>query len=181
MSILSWALLRFIPTSTGASINPDETFPRPFLGVGSAKFLISESRRLGASEGGDALPGLVSFLEHRAIEEALPFVRLGEDRPDPFAPITLPMPSGAAPGAAFTDDWARAAYNAVPSLSIEGMLLLQGSATASRTASGALQRVRPLASIDVLLYIFLLIPLCARLLVGVPFARAASGELRQEA
>ena len=41
---------------------------------------------------------------------------------------------------------------------------------------------RPLAPIDLLLYIFLLVPLCGRLLVGVPFARdAASGELRQEA
>ena len=149
--------------------------------MGSAKPLISESRRLGASEGGDALPGLVSFLEHRAIQEALPFVRLGEDRPDPFGADYLA-------NALWRGAWSRLYRRLGPRclqcsavLSIEGMLLLQGSATASRTASGALQRVRPLASIDVLLYIFLLIPLCARLLVGVPFARAASGELRQEA
>ena len=62
------------------------------------------------------------------------------------------------------------------------MLLSQGRAIAGREASVEGRIGRPLASIEVLLYIFLLIPLLGRILVGVPFARdVASGELRQEA
>ena len=163
-------------------------YPLPSPGRGSLRPLLVEAREDASFEKGDALPGLASYLEHRAFQEALPYLRVGEARPDPFARVRMPLPSddGAgdpgSQGVEFDDDWARAAYKAVPSLSIEGMLLLQGRAIAGREASVEGRIGRPLASIDVLLYIFLLIPLLGRILVGVPFARdVASGELRQEA
>lgn len=185
--ILAWGLSRIIPNQSGPNSGLDAVFPRPFAANGSLRPLLSEARRLAPSESGSTLPGIASFLEHRAIQEALPYVRVGEARPDAFAPALMPMPPGGsnAPeksqGVEFSDDWARAVYRAVPALSIEGMLLAQGTATVGREAP-SFGGDRPLAPIDLLLYIFLLVPLCGRLLVGVPFARdAASGELRQEA
>jgi hypothetical protein len=189
-SILVWGLFRVLAPSTAPVPSAGMAFPSPFAARGSLRPLISEARGETASESGDVLPGLASYLEHRAIQEALPFIRVGESRPDPFAEARLPMPSegpgekkaGSRQGIAFTDDWARAAYREVPSLSIEGMLLSQGAATLGRDGPGEGRSGRPLAPILVLLYIFLLIPLSGRILAGVPFARdAASGELRQEA
>ena len=132
----------------------DASFPGPFMAQGSQRPLISEARRLALSESGPTLPGTASFLEHRAIQEALPYARVGEERPDPFAPASMPMPPGVGGVAArpqgieFSDDWARAAYKAVPVLSLEGMLLSQGSATVGREASSLGGGGRPLAPID---------------------------------
>ncbi len=187
-TIVSWGLAREFPFSSAPFASSDSVYPLPSPERGSLRPLLVEARENASLEKGDALPGLASYLEHRAFQEALPYIRVGEARPDPFARVRMPLPSDdgagdpSSQGVEFDDDWARAAYKAVPSLSIEGMLLSQGRAIVGREASVEGRIERPLASIEVLLYIFLLIPLLGRILVGVPFARdVASGELRQEA
>ncbi len=184
-AVVAWGLFRLFSPSIAQAAPSDLAFPSPESIRGSLRPLLSEARQRAPSEGGDRLPSLASYLEHRATQEALPYMRVGEGRTDPFSAARLPEAgSGAAdaPGVAFTDDWARAAYAAVPQLSIEGMLLRQGAATVGRLGSGGSGGERPLAPIESLLYIFLLVPPIGRILFSAPFARSAvPGELRQEA
>jgi len=188
--VLAWGLFRMFAHASAPISSPGAVFPYPLPAHGNPLPLLSEARRDAASEEGDMLPGLASYLEHRAIQEAVPYVRVGELRGDPFSSARLPLPpEGAGEGSAaevtgvdFSDAWARASYRDVPALSVEGMLLSQGAAAAGRGGSGDAPDGRPLAPIVVLLYIFLLIPLFGRILAGITFARdAASGEIRQEA
>jgi hypothetical protein len=185
-ALIAWGLCRLLSPSSGTQ-GADIAFPSPVPARGSARPLLAEALQRSASEAGDILPGLASYLEHRAYQEALPYIRVGEGRPDPFAPARLPMPPGSAAaetaaGVAFDDDWARSAYRSVPALSIEGMLLSQGKAVAGKFRPGVGRSLRPLAPIGVLLYILLLVPLFGRILAGLPLRReTASGELRQEA
>jgi len=188
-SLLVWGLCRILSPSVDSS-SSDVFSPYPIHVHGSLRPLLSEARQRAASESVDVLPGIASYLEHRAVQEALPYIRVGESRPDPFASARLPLPienasattAASAQGVEFNDDWARNAYRSIPSLSIEGMLLFQGGATVGKVQSGSGGRGRPLAPIAVLLYILLLVPPIGRILVGVPCAReAVSGELRQEA
>lgn len=163
-------------------------YPTPAAVRGSVRPMIAEARTRSSAETGSTLPGIASYLEHRAFQEAVAFVPMGEARADPFAPANLPLPDGKAQTLAFDDEWARQAYASLPPISIESMLLAQGQATVGRAggAGGALADAarsgRPLAPIKCLLYIFLLVPPIARLFRGVPLARGVpSGELRQEA
>jgi hypothetical protein len=160
-------------------------YPTPMEVHGAVRPSITEARSRSHGETGAILPGIASYLEHRAIQEALPYVPIGEGRPDPFAPANMPLPGGRSQILSFSGDWARQAYAALPRLSVEGMLVAQGAATVGR-AGGApaapVRNRRPLAPIEWLLYIFLLVPPIARLLRGVAPARGVlSGELRQEA
>jgi hypothetical protein len=188
--VLAWGLFRMLAHASAPISSPDAIFPYPQPAHGNPRPILSEARRDAASEEGDTLPGLASYLEHKAIQEAVPYVRVGELRSDPFASARLPLPpEGAGEGNAakvagvdFSDAWARASYRDVPALSIEGMLLSRGASAPGRDGQGDALDGRPLAPIVVLLYIFLLIPLFGRILAGVTFARdAASGEIRQEA
>ncbi len=168
-------------------------YPLPSTVRGEARPMPAEARARSPSETGSTLPGIASFLEHLAYQEALPYLPLGESRPDPFAAASLPLPEGKAQVLSFGDDWARKAYASIPALSLEAMLLAQGSATVGRVsasppipfgraAGGADGSGRPLAPIGSLLYILLLVPPLARILKGVPRAGGVSaGELRQEA
>jgi hypothetical protein len=190
--IVAWGLCRILPSPLSDLSPSDLALPRPENLRGSARPLIAESRQRVFSESGDVLPGLASYLVHRAIQEALPYCRIGEGRPDPFAPVRFPAPSreksvdtipiAGFQGIDFSDEWARAAYASVPSLSVEGMLLHQSSAMLVRMGADVERSGRPLAPIEYLLYIFLLVPPIGRLFFSVPYARnATSGELRQEA
>jgi len=188
--VLAWGLFRMLAHASAPITSPGAVFPYPLPAHGNPRPLLSEARRDAASEEGDIPPGLASYLAHKAIQEAVPYVRVGELRGDPFASALLPLPpEGAGEGSAakvtgvdFSDAWARASYKDVPALSIEGMLLSQGAASSGRGAAVDAPDGRPLAPIVVLLYIFLLIPLFGRILAGITFARdAASGEVRQEA
>jgi hypothetical protein len=178
-----WGISGFVPASALPLDPAAVTFPTPVAMRGNSRPLPTEARSRGLSETGANLPGIASYLAHRAFQESLPYIPMGEGRPDPFAAASLPLPGGKAKSLSFDDDWARQAYATLPSLSIEGMLLVQGSATTGRASverqgpSG-----RPLAPIEGLLYIFLLVPPIARLVKGIPQARGVpSGELRQEA
>jgi hypothetical protein len=189
--VLAWVLCRII-VSVGISWAPEDVksfvspaflaYPSPVEERGSAKPLPAEARTRANSETGALLPGLSSYLEHRAIQEALPYVRLGQERADPFASLSLPEGVDKSLDIRFDDDWAKKAYAALPALSIESMLVAQGEATLGESRPGLAGGARPLAPIECLLYIFLLIPPIGRLFAGVPSSRdAASGEIRQEA
>jgi hypothetical protein len=185
-----WGIASFFPApSTRALVPTGLEFPAPAAVRGDSRPMPSEARARGPSETGSTLPGISSYLEHRAFQEALPYIPVGDIRDDPFAPASLPLPEGKAQVLSFGDDWARKVYASLPSPSVEAMLLAQGSATVGQVgvaSSEALSslggRGRPLAPIGCLLYIFLLVPPTARLFRGIPLARGAPpGELRQEA
>ena len=131
-------------------------YPGPVRVLGSARPLPPEARSRRVSESGDLLPGIAAYLEHRAFQEALPFIPLWESRVDPFAPIDLPSPDGRARTISFDDNWARRAYASLPAPSLEAMLIDQGGGTAARPGGeAAAVGTRPLAPIDWLLYILL--------------------------
>jgi hypothetical protein len=162
------------------------SYPLPSAARGSVAPLPDEAReriRVESAEG--RLPSLASWLAHMAIQDSIPFSRLGEARPDPFAPASLPESGGAAARLEFGDEWARAAYRSIEGRSIEGMLASQGTAVVgwNSTAAGSIVRIaQPLAPISGLLYILLLIPPLARIAASIPIARGASSRrLRQEA
>ena len=205
-TILAWAFCAFLFPGGLTPASSPIAYPAPIETQGSLKPLPSEARIRSPSEKGKALPGIASYLEHRAIQEALPYMPVGEERPDPFQSLALPSRSANVKRLVFDDAWARSVYKSVPALSIEGMLLGQAQASVGqimgtvsaityykktnnteRPAGQALGRSGkggPLAPIECLLYIFLLIPPLGRLFVGIPFAHgrvAESSELRQEA
>jgi len=186
--LLLWSLASLLPASEGSGVSSEVELPLPVAVQGSLRPLVAEARQRALVEAPGLPPGLPSYLEHRARQEALPFARLGEKRGDPFAPALLPLPEGrsqpgpGASGVEFNDGWARTAYSELPALSVEGILLRQGSATVARLSPLGSEVGRHLAPIEYLLYIFLLIPPIGRILTGVPNARGvASGKLGQEA
>jgi hypothetical protein len=127
---------------------------------------------------------LGSWLEHRALQEALPYERVGSPRADPFGPVSFSRPGGEAVPLRFDEDWARAAYRSIPQASVEGMLLAQGGPVVAFALSGpsGTGKGRPLAPIEVLRYIFLLIPPLGRIAAGLRAQRGSrAGETRQEA
>jgi hypothetical protein len=183
-TIIAAGLGRLLPVATGPYLDPGLSLPWPAQVGGSLRPSISEARARAQAEIGDTLPGLASYLVHMATQEALPYVRLGEPRPDPFAPARLPAPSPASPpmGMEFTEAWARETLSSVQPSSVEGMLLSQGAATVGRLSRGGGGEGRPLAPIECLLYILLLVPPLGRIFIGAPVPRgAAPGEQRQEA
>jgi hypothetical protein len=185
----AWGLCRFLMPGMLSEDLSSVAYPTPIERGGTAGLSIEDARARAPEEVGARLPSLASYLEHIAIQEALPYVPVGEGRPDPFAPVLLPMPSGPVANIVFDEVWAHSALKAIEPLSIEGMLLQQGEAVeGQRSPAGLLSgrgwKRRPLASIEWLLYIFLLVPPIGRLFAGIPSAKgtdAASGELRQEA
>jgi hypothetical protein len=188
--IITWGLCRLASPSLLGSAYPSAgrtaagvaSYPQPSTVRGSPRPLPGEARARASSETGSSLPGIASYLEHRAVQEALPYIALGGDRSDPFAPVSLPTRGGKARELRFDEAWASAAYSSLEGLSVEGMLLEQGGATVARAGSSGGRRERPLAPIESLLYIFLLIPPIGRLFAGAASSRgASSSEVRQEA
>jgi hypothetical protein len=116
-----------------------------------------------------------------ATQEAFPLERVGVARDDPFASVTVSRTGGAADSIRFDDEWARSAYKSIPAASVEGMLAAQGVAIVAEPRNGS-GSSRPLAPIDALLYIFLLIPPLGRIVASLPVSRGLSSSgTRQEA
>lgn len=190
-AIFAWGLCRIIasggisgmPGGVKSFVSPSSLiYPSPVASRGSAQPLPEEARARAKYETGALLPGLASYLEHRAIQEALPYARVGQERVDPFASLSLPEGVDKSLDIRFDDDWAKKVYADLPDGSIERMLVAQGGATLGETSHEIGAGARPLAPIEYLLYIFLLIPPIGRLFAGAPSSRdAASGEIRQEA
>jgi hypothetical protein len=186
---LAWFLGAFSPSGSDPLAATGIVRPLPERGAGGPALTLDAARKRAPAEaGGDILPGLASFLVHKATEEALPYERVGEARDDAFAPVSMPLPgetSAAVPGdggKTFGGTWVRASLASVPPLSVEGMLMRQGQDVVGKVSAGGAGKGGPLAPIDSLLYIILLVPPIGRMLVGLPKAKgAARGELRQEA
>jgi hypothetical protein len=96
----------------------------------------------------------------------LPLARIGELRDDPFAPIVLESLGAGKARIAFDETWAATAYASIPPKSIEGMLRSQGAAMIGARGGVAAGKSRPLAPIEGLLYILLLIPSLLRMILG---------------
>ena len=159
-------------------------YPRPFAVEGSARPGLAEAKKRAEASGRDRLPDLGSWLEHRAIQEALPYERVGSPRLDPFGPVAVSRPGGEVVPLRFDEEWARSAYKSIPQASVEGMLLAQGGSVAAFSLSGpaGTGKGRPLAPIEVLRYIFLLIPPLGRIAAGLRAQRGSGAdETRQEA
>jgi hypothetical protein len=185
--VLAWAAGALLEREPRTQTRPGLEYPIPQALSGSAKPSIAEARaRIEAGEEA-SLPGLASYLAHRATQESLPFLRVGDLRSDPFAEAGLSHPGGEIESLAFDDSWARKALSSLPALSIEAMLLSQGVACSGRISGPESESprtavTRPLAPIRCLLYIFLLIAPLARFSRGLSFTReSTSDELRQEA
>ena len=93
VAIVLWGLAREFPFSSGPVPSEMTVYPLPSPGRGSLRPLLVEAREDASFEKGDALPGLASYLEHRAFQEALPYLRVGEARTDPFARVRMPLPA----------------------------------------------------------------------------------------
>jgi len=157
-------------------------YPRPAPVEGSPRPGPEEARKRARASGGGRLPDLASWLEHRAIQEALPLERVGDRRPEPFEPVAVARPGGEELALRFDEDWVRAAYRSLPPLSVEGMLAAQEGSVAAFSRAGGAGKGRPLASIEVLRYILLLIPPLGRIAAGLWAARGSgTRETRQEA
>ncbi len=174
------------PIPARAGIDADAAYPSPIALPGGARPLPAEAAaRLGEEAIDGRLPGLASWLAHSAFQEAIPYARLGEDRPDPFASLALPSIEGAGPRVDFGDDWARAAYRGLDGPSVELMLASQDGATIGAlgpTAAGGPRNGPPLAPMSALLYILLVIPPLFRIAAVIPSFRASSSRgVRQEA
>ena len=84
--------------------------------------------------------------------------------------MLIARPGGDSAVLRFDDEWAREAYKRIDPASVEGML-------AGRAGSR-----RPLAPIEVLRYIVLLVPTLGGIAAGVSASRSSTrGETRQEA
>jgi trimeric autotransporter adhesin len=176
-------------TGSGARASaerPGVSYPVPAAARGSVEPLPAEARdRLSRESTEESLPSLASWLAHMAYQESMPYARLGEARPDPFAAAALPARGEGGSRLEFGDEWARAAYRSIPARSIEGMLASQGGAVNGRfgdAGTSARENPAPLAPIGGLLYILLLIPPLARIAASIPaFRGTPSRGLRQEA
>ena len=189
-AIVLWTLTRLLSPPQLASVAADTLLPVPVSIAGPLHPAPQEARERIGAEGDGAIPGLADWLAHRAYEEALPLLVLGERRDDPFAAVKLPRPQGDATVLSFGDAWARTAYRSIPPASVEGLLSAQVRAVQAQLRAAPSERGRPLAPIEVILYIILLIPPLRRIIAVIPAPRSAvrpavresrTRELRQEA
>ncbi len=156
--------------------------PRPERVAGSARPDPEEATRRIAVRTADELPGLAEWLAHRAYQEALFYIPLGDKRTEAFAPLAIPLPKGkSVAGPVFDGAWARNAYRTLKPQSVEGMVLAQGGYVRIRLAGTAHRTKQPLAPIKTLLYIILLAPPLYGALAGLPRARRAAALERAKA
>jgi hypothetical protein len=163
--------------------------PLPSALAGSTMPLPDEADRRLRTEASDGnLPGLASYLAHMALQESIPYIRVGEGRKNVFEAVTLPTRDGNETRIVFDDAWARSAYRSIEAVSIEKMLTTQGRAVTGKKSamshvdSTAVQKSSPLAPIHALLYILLMIPPLLRIAALRSISRAVSSRgIRQEA
>jgi len=167
----------------------DVAAPLPSAISGSTMPLPGEAeKRIPVETVDGRLPGLASWLAHMAVQESIPYARVGEQRGSVFEPVVLPASDGNDTRVVFDDTWARSVYRSIERASIEGMLAAQGRAVTGAIAAvtrnhpASPQNSSPLAPIGALLYILLVIPPLLRIAAGKSMIRAVSSRgIRQEA
>jgi hypothetical protein len=182
LAIVFWGTSLLVGRSPDSKVEVSMEVPLPRVMPGNLRPGPAESMARVSEKNPGELPDMPSWLVHRAIQEAMPLLRLGEPREKPFASVLLPGAEGQAHKLDFNEEWARAAYGNIPAASIENMVLSQGMAVAAVSGRWVPGGNPPLAPIMALLYIFLLVPPLWRIIAGLPAARnSPSGKLRQEA
>ncbi len=180
LALIFLAGLRLLPAGGSQSQASDIELPLPVTGIGKPEHSMDIAR--APSTRPEALPGQSEWLAHRAFQEAIPLTRLKEDRPDPFAAVSL---GGRAPGGIslrFDEAWRASVLRSVPANSIERMLLSQGGEVRGVLLPWSPSRPAPLAPIEGLLYILLLVPPLRRIAAGAVATRSSpTGEIRQAA
>lgn len=188
-------LAALLVTSRDGSTKPSSfsdaslVIPLPSALAGSTMPLPEETRSRLRTEAADGnLPGLASYLAHMALQESIPYSRIGEERKNVFETVTLPTRDGNDTRIVFDDAWARSVYRSIEAVSIEKMLAVQGRAVTGKKAGmsqvdfKAAQNSSPLAPIHTLLYILLMVPPLLRIAALRSISRAVSSRgIRQEA
>jgi hypothetical protein len=180
--IALWAVSALGFSATDRALGGTTLLPRPVRTAGSVKPNSSEARSRIAESLDDRLPDLADWLAHIAVQEALPLERVGAERVNAFESVSISRPGGDEDNMiVFDDAWARNAYRKIPGDSIEGMLAAQGMAVRA-VRSGSSGNERPLAPIQVLRYILLLIPPLCGIAAGYRVSRGSTASgTRQEA
>ncbi|HET7838596.1 MAG TPA: hypothetical protein VFL04_02465 [Rectinemataceae bacterium] len=180
LALVAWAAFRIVPVGSGESQAAGIEMPMPLPGRGNPAPSLEEARAQANSS--QAMPGLAQWLVHRAFQEALPLARLKEGRSDPFAQLSLGKGGATGPSIVFNESWRTSALRGIPPNSIEAMLLAQGGSVRGASLPWQPTGSGPLAPIEALLYIFLLVPPIRRIAAGAGAARSSpSGEIRQAA
>lgn len=107
----------------------------------------------------DELVNMADWLVHRWYQEALFYLPLKERPVEPFSTVSVPLPASRDEvSMVFDEGWAREAYRTRPRGGVESLLL--GEDGFARCFYGPLSvaGARPLAPMEVLLYIILLAP-----------------------
>lgn len=178
---LLWAAGALVQVPGAESEAPGgAVFPRPVPIGGNPRPGPEEARARIKELGEGRLPDLADWLAHVASQEALPLERVDSKRADPFEPVSISRPEGDEAMLRFDEAWARAAYRRISPASVEGMLLAQGGPVAARPGPGD-GKGRPLAPIEALRYIVLLVPSLGGIAAGLSASRGSSGSgTRQE-
>ncbi|MGO8692356.1 MAG: hypothetical protein ACLQMF_01675 [Rectinemataceae bacterium] len=182
IAVFVWAGADLLFPFQPAGLGTEARAPMPVASTGPLRPGPVEALASIRAENGESIPGLSDWLAHLAREEAIPLRVLNQTQDQPFAAVALPEPEGVGPSMIFDDAWAGHAYRSTPGRSIESMLLEQGRAVAAEPRSLPDAAARPLAPIDVILYIILFILPLRRIVGVIPAMRDSSThELRQEA
>jgi hypothetical protein len=181
LALAAWGIARILGDGI-PTIGEPTVYPAPIRVAGSAKPGPRQILANHAAPDTADLPGLGDWLVHMARVESLPLRRIGAESENPFMSIAIDPRSGKSPAMEFDEAWAARTYAKIPSASIEGMLAAQGGATAGALLSERDRTGTRLASIDMLLYILLLIAPIGRIVAGIIVLRSPfQKKLRQEA
>ena len=118
----------------------------------------AEALKLRASSE-DELVNIADWLVHRWYQEALFYLPLKERPVEPFSTVSVPLPAMRDEvSKVFDEGWAREAYRTRPREGVESLLLGEEGFARCFYAPLAIAGGRPLAPMEVLLYIILLAP-----------------------
>ena len=182
VALLLWALLRLVVPEQGSAAPAGLRLPLPVPASGPVEPMPKDTALAYDRTDAATLPSLGQWLAHMAFEEGIALRVLGSPQGGPFAEVSLPTPSGPSHELVFDDGWARSTYRALPSSSLESMLAGQGRPVRAELRALPPSQGRPLAPMEIILYIILLIPPFRRIIAVLPALRDSSTrELRQEA
>ena len=118
----------------------------------------AQASELGASAA-DELVNIADWLVHRWYEEALFYLPLKERPVEPFSTVSVPLPAMKDEvSKVFDEGWSREAYRTRPQGGVESLLLGEDGFARCFYAPLSIAGARPLAPMEVLLYIILLAP-----------------------
>ena len=137
-----------LPQPRGSGGSPSASRPGP-----------KDALSARSQPGGEELVNMADWLVHRWYEEAIFYLPLKERSIAPFSPVSVPLPSRRNEVTMiFDESWAREAYRSRSQGGIESLLLSGPGFTRCFMATLEAGKARPLAPMEVILYIILLAP-----------------------